>query len=180
MQIEFNGQTAKLNTLFSKDQIQARIEELAKKINQEYGPNELLVVLIVLNGGFIFAADLVRYFEMPTEIETIRLKSYEGVKSTGKIKLVSPLTNDLKDKHVLIIEDIVETGKTLEFLEQHLQSQQVKSVKICTLLNKPEAHEVKLKLDYIGFDIGKNFVIGYGLDLDGKYRNMPFIGELVF
>ena len=168
-----------VKTLFSEQQIKERIKVIADKINTDYGTQEPLVVLIVLNGAFIFAADLVRGLNMPTEIETIRLKSYEGTNSTGVVKLLTPLSGGVENKHVLIIEDIVETGKTLEFLMENLKEKKVKSIRICTLLNKPDSHEVKMDIDYIGFDIGKNFVIGYGLDLDGQYRNIPFIAELL-
>lgn len=178
MQIEFNNKKMNVNTLFSEKQIKERIQKLSEKINEDYGAKDTLVVLIVLNGAFIFAADLVRGLNMPTEIETIRLKSYEGTSSTGVIKLLTPLSEHLEGKNVLIIEDIIETGRTIQFLVHELQAKKAKSVKICTLLNKKEAHEVPMTINYTGFEIGKNFVIGYGLDLDGQYRNLPFIAEL--
>ncbi len=179
MQIQVNQKLMDVKTLFSESQIQERIQILAKKINTDYKSTEPLIIMIVLNGAFIFAADLVRYLNMPTEIETVRLKSYEGMSSTGHIQLLTPLSENFSGKNILIVEDIVETGRTLHFLMDELKKRDAKSVKICTLLNKPEAHESPLSLDYICFDIGKNFVIGYGLDLDGKYRNIPYIAELV-
>lgn len=178
MQIEFNQKMMNVKTLFSEEQIKNRIKSIAQRINTDLGDKEPLVVLIILNGAFIFAADLVRYLDMPTEIETIRLKSYEGTSSTGFIKLLTPLTDNVTGKNILIIEDIIETGRTIHFLMSELKNKNVKSVKVCTLLNKPEAHESPMQIDYVGYDIGKNFVIGYGLDLDGKYRNLPYIAEL--
>jgi hypoxanthine phosphoribosyltransferase len=178
VQIEFEQKKMHMRTLFSAQQIQSRVKEIVQQINQDFNSQELLVVLIVLNGSFIFAADLVRHLNMPIEIETVRLKSYEGTNSSGKIKMLNPMSFDLSDKQVLIIEDIVETGYTLQFLLEEIKAKNAKSVKICTLLNKPQAHEISIQPDYVGFDIGKNFIVGYGLDLDGKYRNLPFIAEL--
>jgi hypoxanthine phosphoribosyltransferase len=178
MYIEFNQKKMEVKTLFSEEEIKARIKIITQEINRDFGKTEPLVILIVLNGAFIFAADLVRYLEMPTEIETIRIKSYEGTSSTGKIQLLTPLTDNVSGKNVLIVEDIVETGRTLKFLLDELKAKNVKSTSICTLLNKPEAHEFQMNLNYVGFNIGKNFVIGYGLDLDGRYRNIPYIAEL--
>ncbi len=178
MQIEFNKKIMDVSTLFSEQQIKEKTKIIAQKINRDFSSQEPLVVLIVLNGAFIFAADLVRYLEMPTEIETVRLKSYEGLNSTGCVKLLTPLSPHLAGKNILIIEDIVETGHTIHFLLEELKTNKVKSVKVCVLLNKSEAHIKAAQLDYVCFDIGKNFVIGYGLDLDGKYRNLPYIAEL--
>ncbi len=178
MFITHNNKSIAVHTLFSEEQIKTRIGSLAKQINEDFGTQNPLVVLIVLNGSFIFAADLVRKLEMPTEIETTRLKSYEGTQS-GEIKFVSPLNTDLSSKNVLIIEDIIDTGKSMDFLLRELSKHKVNSIRICTLLNKPESHSCKIHVDYVGFNIGKNFVVGYGLDLDGQCRNLPFIGELI-
>jgi hypoxanthine phosphoribosyltransferase len=178
MQIDINGQTMNVSVLFSENAIRDRIKELAHQINHDYGKQETLIILIVLHGALIFGADLVRNLEMPTEIETVRLKSYEGMQSTGKIQLVSQLPKSLENNHVLIIEDIIDTGRSINFLLNELKNFNPKSVKVCSLLNKPEAHEFSIKADYSGFDIQKHFVIGYGLDLDGKYRNLPYIANL--
>ncbi|MES2614257.1 MAG: hypoxanthine phosphoribosyltransferase [Bdellovibrionota bacterium] len=179
MQIQVNEKIMVSKTLFSEQQIKDRIKELAQKINQNFGSQEPLVVLIVLNGAFIFAADLVRYLVMPTEIETICLKSYEGTNSSGVVKLLTPLSENLEGKNILIVEDIVETGRSIDFLLSQLKAKKAKKVEVCALLNKPESHEIPMQIDYSGFDIGKNFVIGYGLDLDGRYRNLPYIAELM-
>lgn len=178
--IDVNGSLMDVRVLFSAEKIHQRTKKLADQINHDYGTTETLAVLIVLNGAFVFAADLVRMLQMPTEIESIRMKSYEGTQSSGHIQLLMPLPDNLAGKHVLIVEDIVDTGRSLSFLWKELQRVGAASVKICSLLNKPLSHESKdLKIDYVGFDIGKNFVIGYGLDLDSKYRNLPYIADLI-
>ncbi len=179
MQIEVNGTTRNTRCLLSAQALDERIRLLAKEINQHYSQNETLVVLMVLHGSLLFTADLVRHFTMPTQIESIRLKSYEGLESTGHIKMLSTLPNSIKNKNVLIVEDIVDSGRTLVFLINELNKHGVKSVKTCTLLNKPEAHLTPLSPEYVGFNIGKNFVLGYGLDVDGKYRNIPYIAEII-
>lgn len=179
MKIDVNGTMMNVRTLFSAEQIQKRTQELAQQINQEYGLDQTLVILVALNGAFVFAADLVRELKMTTQIEFIRIKSYEGTQSSGSIQLLTPIPKNLVGKHVLIIEDIVDTGRSFHFLLNLLSQTDAASLKMCTLLNKPEAREFPdLKPDYVGFDIGKNFVIGYGLDLDGVYRNLPYIADL--
>ena len=115
---------------------------------------------------------------MPTEIETVRIKSYQGTSSSGTVTLVTPLPTSLENKHVLVIEDIVDTGRSIDFLLKELKNTKALSVKICSLLDKPEAHEFPIQANYIGFTIQKTFVIGYGLDLNGKYRNLPYIANL--
>ncbi|WP_233231124.1 hypoxanthine phosphoribosyltransferase [Silvanigrella aquatica] len=178
MQINVNNNLMNVGVLFSELDIKERTKIIAQQINKDYGTNETLVVLIVLHGALIFGADLVRNLEMPTEIETIRIKSYEGTASTGKINLVTPLPTSLAGKHVLIVEDIVDTGRSIHFLLNELAKSEAISLKVCSLLDKPEAHEFPVKADYVGFTISKNFVIGYGLDLNGKYRNLPYIANL--
>lgn len=179
MQIKVNGTLRNTRCLLSSQQLSERVSNLAQEINQQYSTDEPLVVLIVLHGSLLFAADLVRHFSMPTQIESIRLKSYEGTQSTGNIQMLSALPNSIKNKNVLIVEDIVDSGRTVKFLIEELVKFGVKSVKTCTLLNKPEAHLTPINPEFIGFDIGKNFVLGYGLDLDGRYRNLPYIAEVL-
>jgi hypoxanthine phosphoribosyltransferase len=169
--------TAKV--LLSEDQIRVRTAELAEEINKAHPKGEPLVILIVLHGAILFAADLVRKLKMPTHIETTRLKSYVGTKSTGEISLVTPVPSSVAGKHVLVVEDIIDSGRSLHFLLPKVKEAGAKSVRIATLLDKPDAHETETKADYVGFSIGRNFVIGYGLDLDGEYRNLPYSAELV-
>src|SRR5690242_12094687 len=126
MQINFNNKVLDVKIMKTEEQIKERVKELARKINDDLGIHEPLVILIVLNGSFIFAADLVRNLQMPTQIETIRLTSYEGLKSSGHVIPVSPLPDSLVDKNVLIIEDIVDTGRSLRFLMQYLLDKKVK------------------------------------------------------
>ena len=178
MQITFDGTLMNVGKLFSEKDISERIKMISKQINEDFGTKDTLVILIVLHGALIFGADLIRNLEMPTEIETIRIKSYEGTASTGKINLVTPLSNSLDGKNVLIVEDIVDTGRSIDFLLKELQKTNAKSIKVCALLDKPEAHEFPITADYVGFKIAKDFVIGYGLDLNGKYRNLPYIANL--
>lgn len=179
MQIVVEGRPMVARPLYSREQIENRVATLAAQINRESDAEACLTVLIVLHGAFLFAADLVRGLAMPTLIETIRLRSYHGTQSSGVIEAVTPLPADLKGKDVLIVEDIVDTGKSLAYLRQALEKAQVARVRVACLLDKPDAHDPALTPEYVGFSIGKNFVIGYGLDLDGKYRNLPYVAELV-
>ncbi|WGL60258.1 hypoxanthine phosphoribosyltransferase [Pigmentibacter sp. JX0631] len=178
MQIQVDGTLMNVGVLFSELDIKERTKKIAEQINKDYGNKETLVVLIVLHGAILFGADLVRNLEMPTEIETIRIKSYEGTSSTGNVKLVTPLPTSLANKHILVIEDIVDTGRSINFLLNELKHTNALSIKVCSLLDKPDAHEFPIQADYIGFTIQKNFVIGYGLDLNGKFRNLPYIANL--
>jgi hypoxanthine phosphoribosyltransferase len=157
------------------------VEEVAFEINawaKKNALNEPVSVLIVLHGAILFASDLIRHFDFPTEILTARLVSYHGLQSTGKIECVGGLPN-LSGKHVLVVEDIIDTGKSVDFLKTELAKMNPKSMQIAALLDKPSEHAPELSADYTGFKIGKNFVIGYGLDLDGRYRNLPYVGELI-
>jgi hypoxanthine phosphoribosyltransferase len=178
MQINVDGTLMNVGVLFSEIDIRERIKIISKQINEDFGTQDTLIVLIVLHGALIFGADLIRNLEMPTKIETIRIKSYEGTSSSGKINLATPLPNSLEGKNVLVVEDIVDTGRSINFLLKELQKTNAKLIKICSLLDKPEAHEFPIKADYVGFKISKNFVIGYGLDFNGKYRNLPYIANL--
>lgn len=178
MKIDVNGTMMQAKILFSENDIHKRIKELSEKINADHGKDNVLVILIVLNGALIFAADLIRNLIMPTEMETIRLKSYESMSSTGHVQLLTQLP-DLAGKHVLVVEDIIDTGRSLHFLLENLKHANTASVKVCSLLNKPEAREFDVTADYVGFDIAKNFVVGYGLDLDGRLRNLPYVADLL-
>jgi hypoxanthine phosphoribosyltransferase len=179
MQINVNGQLKNTQILLDSNEIQKRVQALAAEISTHYPQDETLIVLVVLNGALVFAADLIRHIQVATEIESIRLKSYIGDRSSGTVSLLSPLPQLLINQHVLIVEDIIDSGRSITFLKTKLKEHGVKSVRICTLLNKPEEHVVHVEADYVGFNIGKNFVVGYGLDLDGKYRNLPHIVEII-
>jgi hypoxanthine phosphoribosyltransferase len=165
-------------TYLSEETIQQRIKELAADINKDYAGKRPLFIAI-LNGSFMFASDLFKYLTIEAEICFIKLASYKGMKSTGKVVTSIGLEEDLFGKEVILIEDIVDTGKTLHNFLPKLIHQQPKSLTIVTLLHKPEATAFPLKLDYIGFGIPNKFVVGYGLDYDGLGRNLKEIYQLV-
>ena len=157
------------------EKIQARVKELGKQITAENAGKRPLL-LCVLNGAFHFASDLFRSIDLPdVEISFIRLKSYEGMSSTGVVKEVIGLADDIEGRTVIVVEDIVDTGKTIADLVEKLRTRNPLEVKIATLLFKPESLEADVKPDYVGFEIPSDFIIGYGLDLDGLARNLPDI-----
>lgn len=168
----------KTRPLFDEARIAKRIRELGAQITADYAGEPLLVVS-VLKGAFIFTADLVRQIKLPVEVDFIGLASYEGTQSTGHVRIISDLSSKIEDRHVLLIEDIVDSGKTLDFLRDMFSLRHPKSLKICTLLSKPESHEMKTPVDYVGFEITREFVIGYGLDLDQRYRELSYIAQVI-
>ena len=165
-------------TYLSEEVIQQRVKEIAGAINEDYAGKKPLFIAI-LNGSFMFAADLFKQLSIPAEICFIKLASYKGMKSSGKVVTSIGLEEDLFGKDVIIVEDIVDTGKTLHKFLPKLVHQQPNSMKIAALLHKSEATEYPLKLDYVGFDIPNKFVVGYGLDYDGLGRNLKEIYQLV-
>src|SRR5215216_3174973 len=165
-------------TYLSEDAILQKIKELAAAINKDYQDKRPLFIAI-LNGSFIFAADLFKQLHINAEICFIKLASYKGTRSTGHVITAIGLDHDLYNRHVVIIEDIVDTGKTLNTFLPQLYHQHPASLKIVTLLHKPEATEFPLTLDYMGFTIPNKFVVGYGLDYDGLGRNLKEIYQLV-
>jgi len=165
-------------TYLSDMTIQERVKEIAADINKEYAGKKPLFICI-LNGSFMFAADLFKQLTVESELCFIKLASYKGMKSSGKVVTSIGLEEDLFGKDVIIVEDIVDTGKTLHRFLPKLVHQQPKSLKIATLLHKSEATEYPLVLDYVGFVIPNKFVVGYGLDYDGLGRNLREIYQLV-
>ena len=156
----------------SRDEIAAAVGRIASKMNQDLaGKNPLF--LCVLNGAFVFAADLFREMTIDSEISFIRMKSYEGMHSTGEVKQIYGLQQDITGRTVVVVEDIVDTGITLNYLVNNLKCRGAASVEICTLLDKPERRERDVHAKYSGFVIPNEFVVGYGLDFDEKYRNLP-------
>ncbi len=155
------------------------VTRLADEINAHYSKFQLEIVLVsILDGSFIFMADLVRKLTFPHKIHFVKLKSYDDMESTGQVKVLLDLDVDVSGKHVLIVEDIVDTGLTLEAFKEMLTNSDPLSVKLCTLLSKPEVHNDIVPLDFVGKEIPPEFIIGYGLDLNGVARNLPDIYKL--
>ena len=163
--------------LISEEEIQKRVAELAAEISSDYADADDLVLVGVLKGAFIFLADLSRQLTIPRTIEFIAVSSYEsGSKSTGAVRLVMDVRGNIEGKHVLIVEDIVDTGHTLKYLMGLFESHRAASVKTAALVRKAERAEVDVYVDYLGFDIGAEWVVGYGLDYAEQNRTLPYIG----
>jgi len=167
-----------MDILLSESQIQQRVSELGGRISADYaGLNPLL--LCVLKGGYVFLADLTRCLTIRHDVDFMAVSSYgDGTESSGVVRILKDLDRDINGRHVLVVEDIIDTGRTLAYLLQNLRVRQPASIKVCTLLNKPSRREIDLKVDYTGFEIPDRFVIGYGLDYAGHYRNLRFVGVL--
>ena len=165
--------------LLSEQQIQTRIQELGEVLTKEYADKNPVIVG-VLKGVVVFYADMIRHIQVPCQLDFMWLSSYAGTDSTGKMLVRQDVSADIEGRHVLILEDIFDTGNSLEFTVNHLKKQNPASIKICTLLDKPERRRagVTLKADYVGFTIPNAFVVGYGLDYNEKYRNLPYVGIL--
>ena len=166
------------DTYLSETEIQDKVKELASRINADY-KDRCPLFIAILNGSFMFAADLFKYLTINSEICFIKLASYKGVKSSGHVTTAIGLDQDLINRDVIIVEDIVDTGKTLHYFLPKLLHQQPSSLKIAALLHKPEATVFPLTIDYLGFTIPDKFVVGYGLDYDGLGRNLKEIYQLV-
>ncbi len=168
-----------LRVLLSEEEIGKIVKELGKKISEDYKDCKSLMLVTVLKGAVVFLADIMREITVPHEIDFMVVSSYaSGVKSSGVVKIVKDLDVPLEGKDILIIEDILDSGLTLSYIKEILQGREPKSIKIATLLDKPERRKVDLSADYIGAQVPDEFVIGYGLDYDEKYRNLPYIGVL--
>ncbi len=162
----------------SEEQLQTRLKEIARQIESDYKDQDLLLIG-VLKGAVMAMADLSRHINRHLEMDWMAVSSYgSGTKSSGVVRILKDLDKDITGRNVLIVEDIVDTGLTLDWLRTNLESRGAKSVEIMTVLRKPESALVKVDVKYVGFDIPKDFVIGYGLDFDEKYRNLPFIAVL--
>jgi len=164
--------------LFTEKELSQKTAELAQMVNEEYKDKDFIMVT-VLKGGFMFAADLMRKMNIHVNINFIAVSSYgASAKSSGAVKIIKDLDSDVNGKHVLIVEDIVDTGLTLSYLKQLILSRGAKSVKICTIMNKPARRKVDIDIEYVGFEVPDEFVVGYGLDYCEKYRNLPYVGIL--
>lgn len=161
-----------LEVLLTEKQLQAKVAELAAQINRDYEEKELLVVGI-LRGAFIFLADLVRELKVPVVIDFVAVSSYgDATRSSGVVRILKDLDESIEGRHILIVEDIIDTGLTLKYLYKNLKARHPASIRVCTLLDKPERRQVELIPDYCGFTIPDHFVVGYGLDCRQLYRNL--------
>ena len=165
--------------LLTEEQIQARIDQLGQILTEEYKDKNPIVVG-VLKGVVVFYADMIRKIRVPCQMDFMWISSYEGTQSTGNMVVKRDVSADIRGRHVLILEDIYDTGNSLDFVYRHLMAKEPASVKICTLLDKPERRKpgINLKADFVGFEIPNAFVVGYGLDFNEQYRNLPYVGIL--
>jgi hypoxanthine phosphoribosyltransferase len=163
--------------LISETDIQRRVDELAAEISRDYAGKGEITLIAVLKGAFIFLADLSRRLTVPRRIEFMGLSSYEeGSTHSGAVRLVMDLRESIEDRHVLVVEDIVDTGRTLHYLIELLKTRDPASVRACAIVRKKDRHEVEVNIDYLGFDIPDAWVVGYGLDYDEQHRTLPYIG----
>ena len=165
--------------LLTEEQIQARITELGEILTEDYKDKNPIVVG-VMKGVVVFYADMIRKIKTPCQMDFMWISSYAGTESTGNMIVRRDVSSDIKGRHVLVLEDIFDTGNSLDYTVKHLLEKEPASVKVCTLLDKPERRnpDITLKPDYIGFTIPNEFVVGYGLDFNENYRNLPYVGVL--
>ncbi len=163
--------------LVSEEQIRAKVAELGARISADYAGQEILLVGL-LRGAIVFLSDLMRAITIPIRLDFIGISSYGMSTDSGAVRLIMDLETDIAGKHVLLVEDIVDTGKTLAYLTENLKTRQPASLRICALLDKPDRRQVPITVDYVGFAIPDKFVVGYGLDFAEGYRNLPFVGVL--
>jgi len=165
--------------LIAEDALQKRIAELAQEINATYTDEDCPLLVCVLKGAFMFLADLARHLEMRHEIDFMETSSYgSGTVSSGVVRILLDLERNIEGRHVLIVEDIIDTGRTLDYITRNLRTRNPASLRVCTLLSKPARREIDVPIDFVGFEIPDEFVVGYGLDYAEIYRNLPFIGVL--
>lgn len=167
-----------IKALLTREEVEKRIKELAKEIEKDYCGKDLLVIGL-LKGSIMFMSDLIKEMDLPVMIDFMSVSSYSGTTSTGVINVLKDTDISVKDKDVLIVEDIIDTGLTLSHVKKLLEDRGAKSLKICTLLDKPSRRTIEMKGDYVGFEIPDEFVVGYGLDYDQHHRNLPYVGIVV-
>lgn len=169
----------KLSTLISESDIQKRVREIGAELTEKLGTKENIMAICVLNGSFIFYSDLIRELDADITCEFIGLSSYGNSHLTsGEVKLTLDLGSSVQGKHVIIIEDIIDTGLTMRFLQHQLAGREPKSITTVTLLHKPDSKKIDCDIDIVGFTIPSDFVVGYGLDYQGMYRNLPYIAQI--
>ena len=166
----------KIRVLVSEEDVDRRIEELGKQISEDYAGKQVHLIC-VLKGGVFFLCELAKRITIPVSLDFMSVGSYgDGTQSSGIVKIVQDLSTSIEGKNVIVVEDIIDTGRTLSYLLENLKTRSPKSVRLCTLLDKPERRVVDVKVDYVGFEIPDEFVVGYGLDYNQQYRNLPYIG----
>ena len=170
----------KIKLFISEDEIKARVAELGKILSEEYRDKELVVVG-VLKGAVVFMTDLIRNIDLPNiYLDFLEASSYgDSTESSGTVELKRDLSVDVSGKHVLVVEDIIDTGRTLKAIKEHITDKGASSVKLCALIDKPSRRVVDIDADFVGIDIPDKFIVGYGLDYAQKYRHLPYIGEIV-
>lgn len=168
-----------LKVLITEEQIKARVAELGKELSAEYADKDPIVVG-VLKGVVVFYADMIRQLTVPCQMDFMWVSSYSGTTTTNTMQVKRDVSENIKGRHVLILEDIFDTGNSLDFTYKHLLAKEPASLKICTLLDKPSRRNpnITLKADYVGFEVPNEFVVGYGLDFNEHYRNLPYVGVL--
>lgn len=170
----------RIEVLLAEEEIDRRIQEIGDQISRDYAGKQVHLVC-VLKGGSFFMCELAKRITVPVSIDFMSVSSYGGdTESSGVVRIVKDLDEPLKDKHVIVVEDIVDSGRTLSYLLDMLRSRGAADVSLCTLLDKPDRRVVDVKVDYTGFEIPDEFVVGYGLDYDQRYRNLPYIGVVKF
>jgi hypoxanthine phosphoribosyltransferase len=169
----------RLNPLFSREQIASIVKNLADQISKDYDDNELVLVCI-LKGAFMFLSDLIRHIKIPVKIDFVRVASYgAGMKTSGKIEITKDIEIPIEGKDVLIVEDIIDSGRTLRFLKDRFSLLKPRSIKVCALLDKKARREVEIEADYLGIEVDDVFIVGYGIDFNETYRNLPEIHYVI-
>ena len=166
-----------MNILIEETEIQRKVSEIGRTINTEYR-DKRPIMIGVLKGAFMFLADLLREIEIPVEVDFLSIHSYDGTESSGVVRITHDLSLNIEDRHVILVEDIIDTGRTVSYIIENLQTRRPSSLVVCALLSKEARRVVDVPLTYVGFKIPSAFVVGYGLDYDNRYRNLKYIGAL--
>ncbi|MFW5920366.1 MAG: hypoxanthine phosphoribosyltransferase [Polyangiales bacterium] len=166
-----------IRTMIDAETIQQRVAEMGKEVTEAYRDRELVLV-IVLKGSFMFAADLMRHIDLPLTVDFLGLRSYEGTETSGVVQITSDLTKPIENKDVIVVEDIVDTGLTMAYLMENFSTRHPRSVRLASLLHKPARTRIPIEIHHLGFTIDDEFVVGYGLDYEQKYRNLPYLGVI--
>ncbi len=169
----------KIEVLISEEEVNARIREMGEEISRDYAGEEVHLISVLKGGAFI-TTELAKRITVPVSLDFMYVSSYSGTESTGIVKIVKDLDEAINGKNVIVVEDIMDTGRTLRYLLELLKDRHPKSLKLCTLLDKPDRRVTEVQADYTGFVVPDKFIVGYGLDYNQKYRNLPFVGVLSF